>query len=81
MDPDPGGRAGGGRGRRRERREGIRAVLRLLFLGEGDEGALASSSPISRRCHDGSYKQLNINMTLINSLPLFIRTLTSAARR
>merc|ERR1712051_337404 len=58
-----GGRAGGGMGSRRERgerrcgrREGEerRAVLRLLFLGEGDEGALASSSPISRRCHDGS---------------------------
>ena len=48
MDPDPGERAGGGRERRRERGErrrgrregeGRRAVLRLLFLGEGDEGA------------------------------------------
>ena len=32
----------GAEGRRDERR----AVLRLLFLGEGDEGALASFSPI-----------------------------------
>jgi len=40
MDPDPRKRAGGGEGERR------REVLRLLFLGEGDEGALASSSPI-----------------------------------
>ena len=38
MDPDPRKRAGGGEGERR------REVLRLLFLGEGDEGALASSS-------------------------------------
>ena len=53
MDPDPGGRAGEGRGsrrergeRRRERREGEgrRAVLRLLSLREGDKVA-ASSSP------------------------------------
>ena len=52
--------------------------------GEGDEGPLASSSPI---CHDGSgseyylYKQLNINMLLINNLSLLIMTLTSAAQR
>ena len=36
---------------------------------------------ISSRCYDGLYKQLNINMTIIHSLPLFIRTLTSAAQR
>ena len=47
-----------------------------------DEGALASSSPISRRRRrDGLYKQLNINVTIINSLSLFIRTLTSVAQR
>ena len=95
MDPGPGERAGGGSGSRRERRERRRGrrkgeerrvVLRLLFLGDGDEGALASS-PISRKCHVGSksasavlYKQLNINTIVINSLPVFIKTLTSAAQ-
>ena len=63
IDPDPEGGVGeeggewGGRGeRRRGRRQGEerRAVHCLLFLGEGGGGALASSSPISRRCHDGS---------------------------
>ena len=82
MDQDTWGRAGGERGRRREQGErrrklregeGRRAVLRLLFLGEGDEEALASSSHISRRCQDGWYKQINKNMTIINSLLLFIR--------
>ena len=56
MDPGPGGRAGWGRRRiggtegtatRMSTRRRRRAVLRLLFLGEGDEGALASSSPVS----------------------------------
>ena len=51
MDPDQGGEQEG-RGSRRERGnqrrgrregEGCRVVLCLLFLGEGDEGALASS--------------------------------------
>ena len=49
------GEEGGEWGRRRERLRGRRqgeeglAVLCLLFLGEGGGGALASSSPISRR--------------------------------
>lgn len=90
MDPDPVGRAGGVRERRRERGDrrhgrrkgkGHRTVLRLLFLREGDKGTLASSFPISRRCHNGLYKQLNINTTIINSLLHFIRILTSAAQR
>ena len=53
MDPDPEGGVGGEGGewgvrreqRSRQRRDEHRAVHRLLFLGEGDEGALASSSP------------------------------------
>ena len=54
------GGEGGERGERGERRgerrqgEERRAILRLLFIGEGDGGALTSSSPISRRCKDGS---------------------------
>ena len=52
MDPDPGGgRAEGGRGSRERQRgrrkgEGRHAVLRLLFLEEGDKGALASAPPL-----------------------------------
>ena len=59
-------------------------VLCLLFLGEGDEGLLDSSSPVVTQemswwvVH--TYKQLhmyiNIHMTITNSLPLFIMTLT-----
>ena len=56
IDPDPEGRVGGERGEwegRTKPRCGQRrgderhAVHRLLFLGEGDEGALACSSPVS----------------------------------
>ena len=50
-----GGEGGGERGeRRRRRREGEerRALLRLLFLGEGGRGALTSSSPLERRGKD-----------------------------
>ena len=42
MDPDRGGSRRMGEGRREARR----GLLRLLSLGEGDEGALASSSPV-----------------------------------
>ena len=46
------GDEGGEGGRQREQRRGRRGgddgltVLRLLFLGKGDDGALVSSSPI-----------------------------------
>ena len=62
-------------------------VLRLLFLGEEEEGDLASSSPISRGNvmmdpdpDEYLYKQINIKMIIINSLPILIKTLASAAQ-
>ena len=87
MDPDPKRRAGGGRGskrrrgkQRRGRREGEeRRDLPVLFLRGGDEGALASSSPLSRRWHVGSesgsivqYKQITIKAIIINTAGLLI---------
>ena len=83
------GRMGGRRERQQGRCRGEerRAVLCLLFLGEGNEGALISSSHISRRCNDDPdldsdqlYKQMNIDMIIINSLRLLFMTLTSAAQ-
>ena len=64
-------------------------VLCLLLLGEGDEGVLVPSSPVSLGGGVGPEsisacslcKQLNIKMTIINSLSLFLRTLTSGAQR
>ena len=65
-------------------KDAVRSFMSFSSDGEEDEGPLASSSPI---CHEGSgseyylYKQLNIKMTIINSRPLFIMILTSAAQR
>ena len=94
MDPDPGGESRRGSRSRRcweggtgggEQREGAerRAILRLLFLGEGDGGAAASSFPhlsdltgSNRR----SCRQHKINMSTKNTLHLFVSVLTSAAQ-
>ena len=61
------------------------AVHRLLFSRRRRQRSpgLAFSSPVSLGDDVGSgfislYKQLNINMIIINSRPLFIRTLTIA---
>ena len=60
-------------------------ILRLLFLGKEDGGAAASFLFLSLGpdCIDLEqlYKQININMIIINSLRLFVASLTRGAQR
>ena len=60
-----------------------RTILRLLFLGEGDGGAAASSFPhLSHliRSNRRSCRQNKVNMFIKTTLRLFVSVLTSAAQ-
>ena len=87
MDPDPEGgvgeeEGGGGGAKGTVARTTLRRETPSGPSSEGDEGALASSSPLLGRCHVGSgsgsiaqYKQINIKVIImiINSLPILIK--------